>query len=104
MKEVRWTETAKKTLRETSDFILELWNSRINENFLDQLEYRIKQLRHNPELRSSFENTHYRKLIIHKNVSLYYVNTPSYIKILVLWDNRSDPDQLLKKLTTANND
>jgi len=50
MKEVRWTETAKQTLRATSDLILELWNAQINEEFLDQLEYRIKQLQHNPEL------------------------------------------------------
>jgi plasmid stabilization system protein ParE len=102
MKEVRWTETAKKTLRETSDFILKLWNIQVNENFLDQLEYRIGQLQHNPELGPSFENTHYRKLIIHKTVSLYYVNKPDYIKILVIWYNRSDPDQLLEKLTDAN--
>jgi plasmid stabilization system protein ParE len=102
MKEVRWTETAKKTLRETSDFILELWNSQINENFLDQLEYRISQIQNNPELGSSFENTHYRKLVIHKTISLYYVNKPDYIKLLVIWDNRSDPDQLLEKLTDAN--
>jgi len=102
MKEVRWTETAKKTLRETSDFILKLWNIRVNENFLDQLEYRIGQLQHNPELGITFANTNYRKLIIHKTVSLYYVNKPDYIKILVIWDNRSDPDQLLEKLTDAN--
>tara|TARA_Y100001972_G_scaffold129251_1_gene195714 strand:- start:980 stop:1180 length:201 start_codon:yes stop_codon:yes gene_type:complete len=50
MKEVRWTETAKNTFRETSEFILSLWNISVNEKFLDQLEYRIGQLKHNPEL------------------------------------------------------
>lgn len=102
MKEVRWTETAKNTLRETSDFILNLWNIQVNENFLDQLEYRIRQLQNNPELGPIFANTNYRKLVIHKTVSLYYVDNPNYIKILVIWDNRSDPDELLEKLTDAN--
>lgn len=102
MKEVRWTETAKQTLQETSDFILELWDSKIKEEFLDQLEYRIEQLQRNPELGPPFENTLFRKLIVHKNVSLFYTNNLEYIKILVIWDNRSDPDELLEKLTDAN--
>lgn len=102
MKEVRWTETAKQTLNETSDFILDLWNVQIQENFLDQLEYRIRQLQHNPELGTAFEQTDFRKLAIHKTVSLFYINKRDFIKLLVIWDNRSDPDQLLKKLTDAN--
>ena len=102
MKEVRWTETAKKSLQETSAFILELWNIQVNEDFLDQLGYRIGQLQHNPELGPAFENTHFRKLVVHKSVSLFYANKPKYIKLLVIWDNRSDPDELLKKLTDAN--
>ena len=47
MKEVRWTETGIITLQETSDFILELWNSDVIEEFLEQLDYRIKQLQKN---------------------------------------------------------
>lgn len=102
MKEVRWTETAKQTLNETSEFILDLWTEQVNENFLDQLEYRIGQLQRNPELGPAFEKTNFRKLIIHKTVSLFYVNKRDFIKLLVIWDNRSDPDQLLEKLTDAN--
>ena len=102
MKEVRWTETAKQTLSEPSEFILDIWNEEVNENFLDQLEYRIGQLQHNPELGSPFEYTNFRKLIIHRTVSLFYINKRDFIKLLVIWDNRSDSDQLLAKLTDAN--
>lgn len=84
MKEVKWTETARKTLKETSDFILELWNSKINEEFIQQFDYRIMQLQNNPGLGSAFENTQIRRLIIHKNVSLFYINTPQHIKLLVI--------------------
>ena len=101
MKEVQWTETARKTLQETSDFILELWNSDINEEFVEQLDYRIIQLQNNPKLGSTFENTEIRRLIIHKSVSLFYINTSQYIRLLVIWDNRQDPDRLLEKLTDA---
>ncbi len=102
MKEVRWTQTARQTLHETSEFILDLWNEQVKENFLDQLEYRIEQLQNNPELGQAYENTIFRKLIIHKTISLFYVNKSDFIKLLVIWDNRSDPNQLLEKLTDAN--
>ena len=82
MKEVQWTETARKTLQETSDFILELWNSNVNEEFIEQLEYRITQLQNNPELGSPFENTQIRKLVIHKSVSMFYINHNTYHIVL----------------------
>jgi len=103
MKEVQWTETARKTLQETSDFILKLWNENVNKEFVEQLDYRITQLQNNPELGLSFENTQIRRLIIHKTTSLFYINSPQYIRLLVIWDNRQDPDSLLEKLTDANN-
>jgi plasmid stabilization system protein ParE len=102
MKEVQWTETARKTLQETSDFILELWDSDINEEFIEQFDYRIIQLQNNPELGSTFENTEIRRLMIHESVSLFYINTPQYIRLLVIWDNRQDPAKLLEKLNDSN--
>lgn len=50
MKKVQWTETARRTLQETSNFILELWNTDLNEEFVEQLDYRISQLQNDPEL------------------------------------------------------
>lgn len=60
MKEVRWTETARKTLQETSEFILEIWDKDVHEEFVDQLDYRIKQLRINPELGPPFRDSQIR--------------------------------------------
>lgn len=74
MKKVRWTKTAQKTLEETSDFILERWNPQVNEEFLDQLDYRIIQIQRNPELAPVFESSNIRRLLIHKTISLFYIN------------------------------
>ena len=101
MKEVRWTKTARITLKETSEFILLVWNDHVKQKFLDQLEFRISQLQINPELGLIIENTNIRRLTIHKTVSLFYTNEQSYIKLLVIWDNRSDPDRLLRKITES---
>ena len=101
MKEVQWTETARRTMQETSNFILELWGTDVNKEFVEQLDYRIEQLQNNSELAPAFENTQIRRLIIHRTVSLFYVNTPQFIKILVIWDNRQDAGKLLDKLNDA---
>jgi plasmid stabilization system protein ParE len=101
MKEVRWTETARKTLLETSEFISDLWNSNIKEEFVEQLDYRIAQLQNNPELGPTFSKMKIRRLVIHKSVSLYYINRPQYIRLLIIWDNRQDPNKLLNKLTAS---
>ncbi|MEQ9299101.1 MAG: type II toxin-antitoxin system RelE/ParE family toxin [Cyclobacteriaceae bacterium] len=101
MKVVKWTRTARITLKETSSFILTVWNSDVNEAFITQLDYRIRQLQNNPALGSVFKNSQIRRLTIHKTVSLFYTNTSQHIKLLVIWDNRQNPDRLLKKLTKA---
>lgn len=99
MKKVVWTPTARKSLQQTVDFIRELWNKEITDDFLNQLDYRIKQIQNNPELASSFKDSEIRQLIIHESVSLFYRKHTKYIKLLLVWDNRQDPTQLFKKLT-----
>lgn len=84
MKEVQWTETARGTLQETSNFIVKLWDVDVNEEFVEHLDYRIIQLQSDPELAPTIENTQIRRLIIQRTVSLFYVNTPQFIKILVV--------------------
>ncbi|QNL22218.1 type II toxin-antitoxin system RelE/ParE family toxin [Hyphobacterium sp. CCMP332] len=103
MKDVRWTRTAKKSLQETSEFILELWNLKIKEEFIEQVDYRIKQIQRNPKIAPKFKDNQIRRLVIHNTVSLFYIDKPKYIKLLLIWDNRQDPDSLLDKLTDANN-
>ena len=98
MKKVIWTRTARKSLRSTSDFITELWNEKVTNEFLSQLDYRIKQIQQNPELAPAFKDSEIRQLLIHKTVSLFYKNYPDFIKLLLVWDNRQDPKTLYGKL------
>lgn len=87
MKNVIWAPTARKSLRETATFIRELWNEQVTDEFLNQLDYRIIQIRKNPELAPTFEKSEYRQLLIHKSVSLFYRDYPKYLKLLLIWDN-----------------
>ena len=99
MKRVIWAPTARKSLRSTVDLLSERWNERIKGEFLNQLNFRIKQIQRNPELAPTFEDSPVRKLSIHKNVSLFYLNQPDAIRLLLIWDNRQDPAGLYRSLT-----
>lgn len=79
-----------------------MWNEEVAEEFLNQLDYRISQIQRNPELAPTFIGSEFRKLLIHKTVSVFYRNNSGYIKLLLIWDNRQDPTSLLQKLTDAN--
>ncbi|MDW3209692.1 MAG: type II toxin-antitoxin system RelE/ParE family toxin [Reichenbachiella sp.] len=102
MKKVIWSLTARKSLRRTSAFISELWNEQVKMEFLNQLNFRVDQIRKNPELAPTFEDSEVRKLVIHKSVTLYYQNLPEHLRLLLVWDNRQDPAKLYQELTDAN--
>ncbi len=102
MKKVIWAPTARRPLRHTSDFISELWNEQVKTEFLNQLNFRVDQIQRNPELAPTFEDSEVRKLVIHKSVSLFYLNRLEHIRLLLIWDNRQNPAELYRKLTGIN--
>jgi len=101
MKKALWTPIARDSLVETVDFISELWNDQVADDFLRQLDYRIEQIQQNPELAPPFKNSEFRQLIVHKSVSLFYREYEEHLKLLLVWDNRQNPIQLFEKLTAA---
>jgi len=101
MKKALWTPIASHSIVETVDFISELWNDQVADDFLRQLDYRIEQIQQNPELAPPFKNSEFRQLIVHKSVSLFYREYEEHLKLLLVWDNRQNPIQLFEKLTAA---
>ncbi|MBN7810099.1 type II toxin-antitoxin system RelE/ParE family toxin [Algoriphagus sp. H41] len=93
-----WTPSAIRSLEETSSFLFRVWNDRIVDEFLSLVDRKIELIIENPEIGVKLRKTNYRKILIHRNVSLFYKHVPekSMIQILLLWDNRMDPSQLKK--------
>lgn len=102
-KKIFWTPIGLESLREAKVFILEHWNRKVLEHFLDLIDKRAEQLTLNSKLAPNIDSTEYRKLVIHKNISLFYTEDSELVKILLVWDNRQDPRVLKAKLTNANN-
>ena len=93
-----WTPLGLKSLNQTTNFIEEQWNEDVVDAFLDRLDERIEQLRLNPQIGPAYEQTHYRKLIIHPLVTLFYELETDYISLVLVWANKHDPDELREKI------
>lgn len=96
-----WTPYAKRSLRETAAFLSVQWNDDIIDSFLALIDKRLDQVKINPEIAPRLRSTPYRRLVIHKHISLFYTYNKEYIKIVLLWDNRQNPGDLYNKLTAA---
>lgn len=102
IKKIFWTPIGLESLRVVKAFILEHWNLKVLEHFLDLIDKRVEQLTLNSKLAPIINSTEYRKLIIHKNISVFYTEDSEMVKILLVWDNRQDPRELKAKLNAKN--
>ena len=91
------------SLDETTKFIEQQWNQEIADIFLDKLDERIGQLQDNPELGPVYKQTEFRRLLIHRLVTLYYAIEDDFINLVLVWANKQGPEELRKKLKTDAN-
>jgi plasmid stabilization system protein ParE len=98
MKALIWTPIALKSLQETIDFLNLKWNAQIVDAFIDLLEEKLKLLQSNPEIAPKIDNQDIRRLLIHPMISLFYQLNQDHLKILLVWDNRQNPDSFYKRL------
>jgi len=100
---VVWTDVAIQSLKETNHFILETWNELIAHEFLSSIDKTIELLTQNPMLGISVKSTNYRRALLNRHISLFYEVSTAELKILLIWDNRQDPDKLIDRIKNTSN-
>jgi plasmid stabilization system protein ParE len=89
-----WTPLGLESLEKTTNFIEKQWDEEVVDEFLNRLDERIAQLKLNPRIGPTYEQTEFRQLLIHPLVTLYYELRTNYISLILVWANKQDPDQL----------
>jgi plasmid stabilization system protein ParE len=98
-RKIVWTETAAKQRRET----LKYWTERNKstsyaEKLIEITARHLKVISKNPE---AFKETEIQN--IHESAmghfSIYYKITQDHIIVVAFWDNRQDPEKLLKVIS-----
>lgn len=100
--EIFWTPLAKASYLNIVTSLQENWSEKVRSKFESIVDKRIAQLLKNPRLAPLHKHYNFRKLVIHKHVSLFYTLEENKVIILLLWDNRTDPEQFSKTLGDDN--
>lgn len=94
-----WTSTAKFSYNKNIEFLIKLWNLKIAQEFILEVESTMKLIKVNPNCFKNWEfNSNYRMGYIHKNVSFYYRVYESEIVVHLFWNNLQNPKKLKKIL------
>ena len=96
---VKISSLGKSSLADVNEFVLFIWNIKVLQQFIDLIEKSSEQLKENPNLGIPFSKN-IRKIVLHKNASMYYEYDDSnkVITILLFIDNRQNPKDYLKLL------
>ncbi len=97
---ISWSDEALQSLTDYVGFLEKSWNEKVVDDFLDLVDEKIDLIRVNPRIGEKVYFTEFRRALVHKNVAIYYKEDDQGIKILLVWDNRQNPENLYKMLTS----
>ncbi|WP_339844320.1 type II toxin-antitoxin system RelE/ParE family toxin [uncultured Dokdonia sp.] len=95
------SELAERKLLILSEYLLENWNSKTRDQFIEKLTKKIKQISFQPEsCPQSSELKGLYKCVVTKQTTFYYrISTGlDEIEIITIFDTRQNPDKLRKDI------
>ncbi|PTX59793.1 plasmid stabilization system protein ParE [Kordia periserrulae] len=95
------SELAEKKLLKLSDYLLEEWNAKTRNKFLEKFSEKIKQISNLPT--SCPQSNEYKglyKCVVTKQNTFYYrvSNELNEIEIITIFDTRQNPNKLIKDI------
>jgi len=93
-----WSEEALNNLKGIVDYLEKNWTSREITKFAQLLEKQLKLIEENPYLfPNSGKSNGLRKSVLSKQTTIYYRINIQEVQIITLFDNRQNPNKLIKK-------
>jgi plasmid stabilization system protein ParE len=87
-----WTAIAKKSYIDNIDYLIQIWNLKIAQDFILEVEKVMGLIALQPYTFESWEfDNQYKKGFIHKNISFYYKIKQDEIVVHLFWNNLQDP-------------
>jgi plasmid stabilization system protein ParE len=94
--EVRFTEEAEKDLQDIVTYLEEVWNEKVVDEFISEIDEQIDRIAEMPYLFPKTEKReNVRKCLINKRVALFYKVTENIIFLLAFRSTRRNPESSL---------
>ena len=95
------SELAESKLLKLNDYLLENWNLKTRDRFIEKLSEKMKQISIQPQsCPESFEFKGLYKCVVTKQTTFYYrVSTElREVEVITIFDTRQNPDKLKKEI------
>lgn len=91
---VIWSKKALLAYHSIIDFLLFEWSEKSAENFIDQVQFKNELIKTHPEAfeKTDFGNVH--KIIITKQITVFFRFSNLEIELLRFWNNAQSPKNL----------
>jgi plasmid stabilization system protein ParE len=94
--EVRFSEEAEKDLQDIVTYLQEVWNEKVVDEFINEIDEQIDRIAEMPYLFPKTEKReNVRKCLINKRVALFYKVTENIIFLLSFRSTRRNPESSL---------
>jgi len=96
---ILWSDEALKNLKLIIDYLEKNWTQKELTQFAKLLDKRLALIEHNPyafPLIDDYSNI--RQSVLSKQTSIYYQVIGRNVRLITLFDNRQNPEQLTNKL------
>lgn len=92
-----WTPDAEESFSNIIDFIEAKWTGKEVKKFVSIVNSAANQISDTPKLFPSSSQKSIRKAVLTKQNSLFYQVRKNEIVILIIWDNRQNPEHNIYK-------
>jgi plasmid stabilization system protein ParE len=93
-----WSDEALNNLKDIIDYLEYRWTKREIKRFAQLLDKQLKLIEDNPYLFAESDKSNgLRKSVLSRQITIYYNITNFEIRIITLFDNRQNPNKLIKK-------
>lgn len=97
-REIKLSKRAAKTLDNLLIYLENEWSAKVKNNFIRKLDKTLKQIDFLPDsFPESVEITGLRKCVVTKQTTIFYNYSDNTINIVTIFDNRQNPELLMKE-------
>ena len=96
---ILWSDEALKNLKLIIEYLENNWTQKELTQFAKLLDKRLALIEHNPYSFPLIDNySNLRRSVLSKQTSIYYQIIGQNVRLITLFDNRQNPEQLTNKL------
>lgn len=95
---IKYHKLGNSTFLDNLDYLEQNWSKKVIRSYLDRIDKIIALIEINPEIFPKWRGSSIRKVVIVKQITMFYEIKEDTINILLFWNNYQNPNNLIDLL------